>query len=179
MTRRRKFAATVVLMVASLVGVAAPASATDAEVVELNRLSNLTVTSFTTSGALPSSTDSATGAGCSWRKIHRVASFSTGAEAWRITNRGDWCWGTGGKVRSVSWAKSFSVGSQWYNQWEWVRWENTVTGGGIGLAHVYRRITGHLKVCLIISLGTVCDHAYPWAALTLRGDGTAAMSSGS
>jgi hypothetical protein len=171
MLTRGSKVAVAVLVVANLVGIVGPAIAdTDPQVVTLNRAANLSYqSSFLDSAAKVN--------GCTWRGSRRTAYFSTGAVAWWTQLRGNWCWGSG-KVKSASWAKSFDIGDQWYNQWEWIRWEGTVTGGGVGTGHVYRRVTGHLKVCLIISLGTVCDHREPWTALTLRGDGTASASSG-
>jgi hypothetical protein len=188
LTRRRKIAA-IGLMVASLVGIAAPASAagpnTPPEVIEMNKLANLTQTEVTEGGessnltVTQTVTEGTTAAGCDWRKVSRVATFSLGGgTAWSIFLRGDWCWGSGGNVKSVSWNKDFFVGTQLFNTWQWVKWEGTVTGGGVGTAHVYRRIKGHLKSCFIISFGTICDHAYPFVSMTLRGDGTSSADTG-
>ena len=116
-----------------------------------------------------------TSAGCTWRKTTQTLRTVGGVRAMEIWQRGTWCWRRG-KVTSVSWSKGF-FDSQWVlDAWNWKGWAGTVTGGGVGQAHVYRRITGHFELC-IFRYGCLRS-VFPWVAQTLRGDGTIAVDAG-
>jgi len=93
----------------------------------------------------------------------------------RFTGYGYWCW-SGGKVRSVQWSQSGTVGGQIWNTYEYLGLSSDVRGGSVGGNYVYRRAYGNFRAC--IPALHWCQSQYPFVTLTLRGDGTSSAGSG-
>lgn len=89
--------------------------------------------------------------------------------AWRINLQGESCV-KDGKITFVRWNKWHYVNPDLKNWWEFdPGWTDTVTGGGVGQNHVYRRVHAGLKLCFIADFGVNCPKkAFPWVMVTMN-----------